>query len=150
MGRAKHKGRSRDGTGFVALPHVVLDSKAFLSLSASAVRVLLDMARQYTGQNNGRLVACNAYMKTRGWKSNDTTHRAKKELIEAGLLVETRIGMRPNRAAWYALTWLTLDWSPEMDMPQTAFKRGIYAMNDPLPPLKPPLQKTRALSRQTG
>lgn len=149
MARAKHKSRSRDGTGFVALPFVVLDSKAFINLSASAVRVLLDISRQYTGMNNGKLVACNAYMKTRGWKSNDTTHRAKKELIDAGFLVETRMGMRPNRAAWYAITWQTLDWTPEMDIQRTAFERGLYAKNDPLPPLKPSA-KTQALYRQTG
>lgn len=145
MGREK-KSRSRDGTRFLALPHVVMTSPAFINLSAPAVRVLLDIALQYTGQNNGKLVACNAYMKSRGWKSNDTPHRAKKELMDAGFLIETRMGMRPNRAAWYAITWQTLDWTPEMDIQRSAFERGLYAKNDPLPVPT----KTRHLSRVPG
>jgi hypothetical protein len=48
-------------------------------------------------------------------------------LEAAGLIVQTRLGMRPNRAAWFALTWLTFDWMPEMDMTRAEFPRGAYA-----------------------
>jgi hypothetical protein len=115
MGRAKHKRTGRDGVRFLALPHTVMDSPAFLGLSAPAVRLLLDIARQFDGRNNGRLVACMSALKARGWTSNDTLTRARKELETSGLLYQTRIGMRPNRAAWFALTWLALDWTPEME-----------------------------------
>ncbi|QLQ24767.1 MAG: hypothetical protein HZT41_07795 [Dechloromonas sp.] len=117
---------ARDGSRFLALPHVVMDSPAFRNLSGPALRLLLDIAREYRGDNNGQLVACSAYLKTRGWNSNDTAMRARRELEASGLIVETRKGMRPNRAAWYALTWASLDWIPAMDLPRAQFTRSAY------------------------
>lgn len=146
MAKNRHKRADRDGVRFLALPHAVLDAPAFLKLSAPAVRLLIDIGRQYSGANNGRLVACNKYLEPRGWKSHDTATRARRELEAAGLIVETRKGMRPNRAAWFAVTWAGLDWSPEMDIARANFERGLYSKNDPLPPIP----KTRALSRLTG
>lgn len=146
MAKNRHKRADRDGVRFLALPHTVLDAPAFLGLSAPAVRLLIDIARQYSGTNNGRLVCCAKYMEPRGWKSHDTITRARRQLEAAGLIVETRKGMRPNRAAWFAVTWAGLDWSPEMDMPRDGFERGLYCKNDPLPPIL----KTRALARLTG
>ncbi|MCC4115340.1 hypothetical protein LLG90_08275 [Aromatoleum toluclasticum] len=128
MGRAKHKRSGRDGVRFLALPHTVMDSPAFLELSAPAVRLLLDIARQFDGKNNGRLVACMAAMKSRGWTSNDTLQYARRELEAAGLLALTRKGARPNKAAWFALTWAGLDHSSEMDEMKSpaSFPRGAY------------------------
>ncbi len=129
MGRDKTTKRTRaarDGSRFLALPHVVMDSEAFRNLSGPALRLLLDIARQYDGDNNGRLVACSKYLRTRGWSSEDTASRARKELEASRLIVETRKGMRPNRATWYALTWLSFDWSPDMDLPRNQFQRGAY------------------------
>lgn len=129
MGREKSARRSksvRDGSRFLALPYVVMDSEVFRNLSGPALRLLLDIARQYDGDNNGRLVACSKYLRTRGWSSEGTASRARKELEESRLIVETRKGMRPNRATWYALTWLSFDWSAEMDLPRNQFQRGAY------------------------
>jgi hypothetical protein len=137
----KRKSSNRDGTGFLALPHVVMDSPAFLSLSAPASRLLLDLCRQLRKDNNGRLIASMAAMKPRGWSSNDTLTRARRELEDAGLIWQTRQGMRPNRAAWFAVTWLSIDWSPEMDVKQFAFPRGLYIERKP--------EKTQALHRET-
>ena len=129
MGRDKTTKRTRaarDGSRFLALPHVVMDSEAFRNLSGPALRLLLDIARQYDGDNNGRLVACSKYLRTRGWSSEGTASRARKELEASRLIVETRKGMRPNRATWYALSWLVFDWSPDMDLPRNQFQRGVY------------------------
>lgn len=126
MARAKHSKRDRDGSRFLALPHVVMDSPAFLALSPHAVRLLLDIARQLAPDNNGRLVAATKYLSTRGWKSHDMAVKARRELEAAGLLVETRKGARPNRAAWYAVTWASLVWTPDMDISRDAFGRGAY------------------------
>lgn len=52
------KNRNRDGSRFMALPHVVLDSPAYLALSFSARALLVDIGRQYSGGNNGRLLIC--------------------------------------------------------------------------------------------
>lgn len=126
MGRTKHKGNGRDGSLFVALPHVVLDSKAYLLLSYSARALLVDIARQYNSSNNGKLVICDKALKPRGWKSQTTIHKAKEELLKAGFLCMTRQGHKPNKASWFAITWQTLDWTPEMDIERNGFTRSAY------------------------
>ncbi|WP_374515581.1 hypothetical protein [Niveibacterium sp.] len=126
MSRAKPKGSTRDGTRFVALPHQLLDSPAWLALSFSARALLIDVARQFSGSNNGRLTLCDKALRPRGWTSSATIHKAKRELLAAGFLCETRKGHKPNKASWFALTWQTLDWSPDMDIQRAGFTRSAY------------------------
>lgn len=128
--RSKDK---RDGDRYVALPHVVIDSPSFRELGHPARALLIDLARQYTGTNNGRIVACAKYLKPLGWRSNDTVTRALTQLKDAGLLVETRMGMRPNRAAWFALGWYQLDAVTGMDIDPRTYRTGGYK----IAPLKP-------------
>lgn len=117
----------RDAGGFVALPWSVLDSPAFKALSHTARSLLLELARQFVRDNNGRLLASRAYLKKRGWASAGVIDRAKHELIEAGLIFETVKGHRPNKASWYAVTWRTLDRHPDYDPGALAgFERGAY------------------------
>lgn len=111
----------------MALPWVVLDSPSFARLSHPARSLLLEIARQYVRDNNGRLLCSMAHMKKRGWNSADTLTRAKRELLEAGFIFETVQGHRPNRASWYALTWRELDRHPDFDTGAAiAFERGAY------------------------
>ena len=121
--RSKDK---RDGDRYVALPHVVIDSPSYRALGHPARALLIDIARQYTGSNNGRLVACSKYLKPLGWKSNDTVSRALAELKAQNLLTETRMGMRPNRAAWFALAWCSLDKPDGMDIDPRTYRTGQY------------------------
>ncbi|MDR3411290.1 MAG: hypothetical protein P4L87_10160 [Formivibrio sp.] len=134
MSRGKRKSTGRDGQQFVALPFVVLDSPAYLGLPYPSCALLLELARQYTGSNNGKLVLCDKFLAPRNWKSADVINRAKAHLLESGLIQETRKGQRPNKASWYALTWQTLDWSPEMDIQRNGFERGAYLKNKKRPP----------------
>jgi hypothetical protein len=103
------KGGGRDSGGFVALPWSVLDCSAYRALSHPARSLLIEFARQYVRDNNGRLLASTKFLKNRGWNSADVIHRAKHELLEAGLIYETVKGHRPNKASWYAITWQGLD-----------------------------------------
>ena len=67
---------------------------------------------QYKGRNNGDLSASYTIMRTMGFVSKDTLQRAKNELIESGLITQTREGRFLNPGgvcALYALTWLNLD-----------------------------------------
>src|SRR6218665_2481576 len=96
---------SRDPGGFVALPWSVLDSRAYLGLSHPARALLLELARQLHGDDNGRLLLSRAHLLPRGWKSADVLQRAKQELLDAELVFETVKGQRPNKASWYAVTW---------------------------------------------
>jgi len=107
--KAHQKGSCRDSGGFVALPWSVLDCAAYRALSHPARSLLMEFARQYVKDNNGRLLASTRFLKTRGWNSADVIHRAKLELVEAGLIYETVKGHRPNKASWYAITWQNLD-----------------------------------------
>jgi hypothetical protein len=103
------KSSGRDGGGFAALPWSVLDCNAYRGLSHPARSLLMEFARQYVRDNNGRLLASTKFLKARGWNSADVIHRAKLELIKAGLIYETVKGHRPNKASWYAITWQNLD-----------------------------------------
>ena len=116
----------RDGDRYVALPHVVIDSPSYRALGHTARSLLIDLARQYTGSNNGRLVACSKYLKPLGWRSNDTITRALVDLKASGLLIETRMGMRPNRAAWFALGWYSLDEAKGLDIDPKTYRTGQY------------------------
>ena len=52
----------RDAGGFVALPWAVLDSPAYSRLSHPAKALLLEFARQFVRDNNGRLLCSMAYL----------------------------------------------------------------------------------------
>jgi hypothetical protein len=92
-----------------------MDCTAYQTLSHTSRTLLLEIARQYVRDNNGRLLASKNYLLKRGWKSSDVIQRAKKELIEKGFVFETVRGHRPNKASWYALTWHDLDKHPGYD-----------------------------------
>lgn len=105
--RQKHKGRAPSGT-FTLLPHAVQDSANWQQCSATAIKLLLDIARQYRGSNNGDLCGALSVLRSRGWNSSDTVGNALKELRHYGLLLLTRQGGL-HRASLYALTWHPVD-----------------------------------------
>jgi hypothetical protein len=137
MAASRYKGQVRDSGGFVALPWSVMDSPAYMGLSVHARALLFEIARQLRGDNNGRLLCSRAYMATRGWKSADMLTKCKAELLKARLLHETVMGCRPNKASWYAVTWLGLDQLDGYDEGAAkTFVRGAYKAAA-LPPPKP-------------
>lgn len=134
-GRNKHsKGDTgRDSGGFHALPWAVLDCPAYARLSMHARALLLEVARQFVRDNNGRLLLSRAYMATRGWKSADMISKAKRELVAGGFIFETVKGHRPNKASWYAITWRALDKLTGYDTGAAlCFERGAYRKDQPL------------------
>ena len=137
MGAGKFKGNrdKRDGRQFVALPRVVLESPGYRQAGHAARSMLIDIAMQYTGHNNGKLVACAKYVEPIGWNSNATVLRAVRELLSCGLLIETRKGARPNKAAWFALSWLDLDQGEGLDIEPKLYRRGDYMRPDVAAPV---------------
>lgn len=113
--KKKQKGQTRDGGGFVAIPWTVLDSRSYKNLSHTARSLLLAISRQYSQNNNGRLLTSIKHLSKYGWNSSDVIGRAKIELIEGGFIYETVKGHRPNKASWYAVTWQDLDRIPGYD-----------------------------------
>jgi hypothetical protein len=134
------KGRrssGRDGGGFVALPWSVLDSHAYRNLSANARALLLEVARQFRRDNNGRLLLSMNHLSERGWTSADMVAKGKRELLDNKLIFETAIGQRPNKASWYAVTWQTLDNLLGFDKGAALmFERGAYRHVAPRPIVK--------------
>lgn len=123
----KRRNTNRDPGGFVAMPWSVLDSLAYANLSHPARSLLIEIARQYVRNNNGRLLASRAYLAKRGWKSAAVIDRAKHELIDAGFLHETVKGHRPNKASWHALTFYTIDHHRDYDTGALeTFRRSAY------------------------
>ena len=137
MGRSKFKGNGdkRDGKRFVALPEVVLESPGYRQAGYPARALLIDIAMQYTGHNNGKLIACAKYLAPKGWTSNNTVLRAVRELQACGLLIETRKGARPNKAAWFALSWLDLDQGQGLDIEAKLYRRGGYMTPETVAPI---------------
>ena len=93
---------------FVMFPWDVLNHETFRTLSPKATKLVVDIAAQYRGSNNGDLCATMSLMKKRGWNSNDQLDKAKKELIKQDVIQLTRQGGR-NKCNLYALTWFPID-----------------------------------------
>ena len=103
----KAKGRASSGS-FVSLPHSVLKHPAFATLTPRGTKLLIDLATQYRGKNNGDLSMPLSQMRNRGWNSSDQLQKAKNELIERGFIVVSRQGGR-NKCSLYGITWQPID-----------------------------------------
>jgi hypothetical protein len=64
----------------------------------------MDLARQYSGFNNGYLCAAWELMRAVGWRSRETLDIAVAECEHYCIIERTRQGGR-NRPNLYALTW---------------------------------------------
>ncbi len=112
MARAKNRYQRQKGRNpsdsFLGLPHRLIHHDNFRTLSSRATKLLIDIAAQYRGSNNGDLCAPFRLMKKRGWRSSDQLYKARNELLDRELIVVSRQGGR-NRCTLYALTWLSVD-----------------------------------------
>lgn len=109
--RAKVKGRNETGR-YISIPHNVLEHPDYQKLTGAAVKILIAMLIQYNGHNNGDLTLALSVMKNFGFKSSDTINSAKKQLLESGLIIETRAGQFTNPGgicALYAVTWRAIN-----------------------------------------
>nr|WP_314899149.1 hypothetical protein [uncultured Deefgea sp.] len=147
----KGRGKDRDGEQFVAIPMVVLNSPAFIHLSPRAVKLLLDIASQNNGRNNGRLLASKRFMTSRGWTSVDQLTKALHELLEHRLIEQTVRGHMPNKASWFGVTWQGLEPRTDYDMAMSGWPRSAYMNWKPpaIPPKKRPPPKSKRPDRST-
>jgi hypothetical protein len=95
---------------------MVMQSDDYRNLSGNAVKLLMALCYQYRGHSNGNLHAAWSVMKEQfGFRSPDTLHRAKEELINAGMIVQTRTPKFLNpggQCSLFALTWHNIDDCP--------------------------------------
>ena len=109
-GRQSARRRGRSNERFARIPLSVLESEAFTTLHHAAVRVLLILASQYWGGNNGALALTAQYARRFGFYGRDTIYRSLRELETRGLIVCTRRGMKiKNVFTLYALGWEEID-----------------------------------------
>ncbi|MES2979813.1 MAG: hypothetical protein V4731_15435 [Pseudomonadota bacterium] len=133
MSRRSHKG-NKLSESFTAIVHSVFECPAFTALSAHACKLLLELAGQYRGDNNGNLTVAWSVVSKRGWRSRTTLWRAKSELIEGGFVYVTRKGRMPSTCELLALTWFPLDVSRKFDHEALAgFEAKAYRKSTPLP-----------------
>jgi hypothetical protein len=137
MGREKISHKLKIHGGFFAIPHAVSNCPTYRGLSSKAVKLIVDMGSQFNGANNGDLCAAWKVMQPRGWKSEETLHLAKHELLDAGMIAETRKGRRPNLCGLYGITWLKLNPSNKYDIQPFAFPFGAWEKNRPHKPKQP-------------
>ncbi len=104
QGRATH-------SGFLGIPKYVFRAQEFGELSAWALKLLIELAGQYNGSNNGNLSCSYTQLHRRGWNSSATLDKARKALISAGWIVTARAGSRA-RCSLYAVTWWPIDECP--------------------------------------
>ena len=89
-----------------------MDTPDYQALSGNSVKLLLELAYQYRGGNNGDLQATWTTLKGKGWRSKTTVSKALKALVDANLITCTRQGVFTNpggRCALYALNWQPID-----------------------------------------
>lgn len=105
--RTKHKGRRPSDT-FVRLPHSMMQSPTFFALSGAAMKMLLFLAAQYNGRNNGDLAATKAMVEAAGVCAGSKAKELLSQLEDAGFIVQTRHGIK-KQCHLYAITWCGID-----------------------------------------
>ena len=109
--KSNSRGRAKNGR-YAGIPHFVMESDRYYRSSGNALKLLLELAKQYNGHNNGDLSEAFSVLKSRGWRSKKTLARCLNELMERELIVKTREGWFSNpggRCALFALTWRAID-----------------------------------------
>lgn len=148
MGNRKRKAarwqeaaEKRNREPFFPLRYDVLRSPVIQTLSGNAVKLLAYLMAQYNGYNNGDLSATDKEAIEAGaFKSTATLAKAKRELLESGLITVSRQGGK-NQCTLYALTFLAIDdCGGKLDMGETRrapddWKRRHYELS-PAPQLK--------------
>ena len=112
---AKSKGR-KSVSHYITFPQACLLHENFKALSGHACRMLMELASQFNGYNNGDLQASWTDLHKLGWKSRDTTWKALTELTDYGWILKTRQGGK-NRCNLYAITFLPINGNKKLDYP---------------------------------
>ena len=106
------KQRFKGYDSFASIPRYVIDTKAFMCLRGNSVKLLVLLASQYKGNNNGDLIITHSFYKT-FFKSSQTMYAARDELEQKGFIATNAFGGMScggyKQPSLYALTWLPVD-----------------------------------------
>ncbi|MDP1596901.1 MAG: hypothetical protein Q8L70_08575 [Methylotenera sp.] len=132
--------------GYGAIPWSVLDSASFMGASDKAKALLYALMRQHSGNNNGHLHLAKKWLYAHGWTCDENNRKACNELIERGLIVQTKWGGLNMGANYYAVTWHNISNFVGLDISAKGYSRGAYSLCNlpPTPRRKPPLKNADA------
>jgi hypothetical protein len=111
---------------YTAVPHRLLDSVAFIGSTDRAKSLLFALMRQHNGSNNGRLHLVESWLAKQGWPSGSSNRKARNELIERGLIVQTTRGGLNAGANWFALTWLPISNFIGLEITANDYHQGAW------------------------
>ena len=94
MARSKHKNTS----SFAGIPRHIIEHKSFKSLGYAARSLLMNLAYQYKGKNNGNLVITWSLL-DEWFGSNTTMYKARDSLDKAGFIVINAYGGRSGNGS---------------------------------------------------
>lgn len=94
---------------FLSIPHWITDSVEFAALSGNELKMFMELARQYRGNNNGALSAMRGQLSARGWRNHDLISNKLKALEAKGWAIKTRQGGKHAGCTLYALTIWPID-----------------------------------------
>ena len=95
--------------GYLNLHRPLTNCVDFIELKGNSLKLLIDLAQQYNGFNNGDLCAAMSILKTRGWNSNQQIYKGLYELQERNLIMKTKQGGKGIGPSLYAITWQPID-----------------------------------------
>lgn len=108
--------RKREDGPFAMLPDEVLKSDACRTLPHPAHRILVAIAAQYYGTNNGSLSLTRKTAAEYGIGNPYALGDGLRELEERGLIAKTRPGRRiPPRSSLFALSWRLINAPNKLD-----------------------------------
>lgn len=148
MARKSRKTRPESITGgFGAIPWIVMDSVSFKGATDKAKALLFALMRQHNGINNGHLHLAKKWLYNQGWTCHENNSKARNELIERGLIVQTKWGGLNMGADLFALTWHDITNFVGIDITAKGYSRGAYQLCNLTPTArrKPPVKKQNAL-----
>jgi hypothetical protein len=128
--------------GYGAIPWSVMDSNSFMGASEKAKALLFALMRQHNGANNGHLHLAKKWLYAKGWTCHENNSKARKELINRGLIMQTKCGGLNMGADLFALTWYPITSYVGLDIIDKGYVRGAYLLCK-LPPTarrKPPIR----------
>jgi hypothetical protein len=111
---------------YSAIPHVVMDSKAFIKSSDRAKSLIYALMRQHNGSNNGWFQLTDKWLREHGWPSAGMNLKTRKELIERGLIILTRSGGLNAGCNYYAVTWLGITNFVGLDISARTYPQGAW------------------------
>lgn len=116
--RKRQKGRIAEGS-FLRLPHFVVRSAEFQSLTPRATKAFVLIASRYNGSNNGDISIARQELPQLGFGSNGEGFAAGvRELVTAGFVIVTRPGAYRVGCSLYATTIEPLNASEKHDFPE--------------------------------